>query len=211
MSFGVVKLTSSDGDRAHDVDLTLPRTDSKVGDGHCGVQVTTDPDLSFEEASARRDFTVNAIMWDPATGELMDRGSSRGRAVEDPAEGADDLRGRRLRQPPVRRGVAQQVLSPRQCFCSFSGTIKPPHDWVDALLAPTFGLKRPSTSLAGGQVESEPRPVARAGPTYGMTCLGGLLFVWRAPSQALDVPATVRVMLNSELVQDPAFILYSTP
>ncbi|USQ81981.1 HD domain-containing protein [Ornithinimicrobium faecis] len=82
VSFGVVKLTAS----GHDVDLTLPRRDSKVGEGHRGFEVTTNPDLSFEEASARRDFTINAIMWDPATGELID-----------PHGGADDLQAGVLR------------------------------------------------------------------------------------------------------------------
>lgn len=86
-SFGVIKLATRGADgRVHDVDLTLPRTDSKVGDGHRGFQVTTDPDLSFEEASARRDFTINAIMWDPATGELID-----------PHGGAEDLQAGVLR------------------------------------------------------------------------------------------------------------------
>lgn len=88
VSFGVVKLTipDTDGTGSHDVDLTLPRTDSKVGEGHRGFEVTTNPDLSFEEASARRDFTINAIMWDSATGELID-----------PHGGADDLQAGVLR------------------------------------------------------------------------------------------------------------------
>ncbi|WP_114906873.1 CCA tRNA nucleotidyltransferase [Ornithinimicrobium murale] len=86
VSFGVIKLTVPDGDGTHDIDLTLPRTDSKVGEGHRGFAVTTDPDLSFEEASARRDFTINAIMWDPDTGELID-----------PHGGADDLQAGTLR------------------------------------------------------------------------------------------------------------------
>lgn len=88
VSFGVVKLSIPDAgqDTTHDIDLTLPRTDSKVGEGHRGFEVTTDPDLTFEEASARRDFTINAIMWDPATGELID-----------PHGGADDLQAGVLR------------------------------------------------------------------------------------------------------------------
>jgi tRNA nucleotidyltransferase (CCA-adding enzyme) len=34
--------------------------------------VEGDPSLSFEEATRRRDFTVNAMLWDPLTGELLD-------------------------------------------------------------------------------------------------------------------------------------------
>ena len=83
VSFGVVKMTMPGG---HDIDLTLPRHDSKVGDGHRGFEVTTDPDMSFEDAAARRDFTINAISWDPQTGELID-----------PHDGLSDLRAGRLR------------------------------------------------------------------------------------------------------------------
>jgi tRNA nucleotidyltransferase (CCA-adding enzyme) len=68
-SFGVVKLTVAPG-KTHD--FTLPRRDSKVAPGHRGFQVECDPDLSPEEASGRRDFTINALMWDPRRNVLLD-------------------------------------------------------------------------------------------------------------------------------------------
>ena len=68
-SFGVAKVMLADG-RQHD--FSLPRRDSKVGPGHRGFSVETAPDISPEEASARRDFTINALMLDPRTGEVMD-------------------------------------------------------------------------------------------------------------------------------------------
>src|SRR4029450_6473651 len=49
-----------------------PRTESKTGAGHRGFAVRGDPSLPFEEASRRRDFTVNALACDPATGEVLD-------------------------------------------------------------------------------------------------------------------------------------------
>ncbi len=55
-----------------DLDVSLPRRDSKAGRGHRGFAVTGDPDMSIEEAARRRDFTVNAISWDPLTGEYFD-------------------------------------------------------------------------------------------------------------------------------------------
>jgi tRNA nucleotidyltransferase (CCA-adding enzyme) len=55
-----------------DVDVSLPRRDSKAGRGHRGFVVTGDPDMSIEEAARRRDFTVNAISWDPLTEEYFD-------------------------------------------------------------------------------------------------------------------------------------------
>ncbi len=68
------------------LDISLPRTESKTGRGHRGFVVTGDPDLPLGEAARRRDFTVNAIAWDPLRDEYLD-----------PHGGRDDLRSRRLR------------------------------------------------------------------------------------------------------------------
>ncbi|MYH30323.1 MAG: polynucleotide adenylyltransferase [Acidobacteria bacterium] len=68
------------------LDISLPRTESKAGRGHRGFVVTGDPYLPLEEAARRRDFTVNAIAWDPLRGEHLD-----------PHGGREDLRRRRLR------------------------------------------------------------------------------------------------------------------
>ena len=66
-AFRVYKLSGVEG-VAGAVDVSLPRRDSKVGPGHRGIAVEGDPSLSIEEASRRRDFTMNAMLWDPATG-----------------------------------------------------------------------------------------------------------------------------------------------
>ncbi|MES2504409.1 MAG: HD domain-containing protein [Myxococcota bacterium] len=63
-SFGVFKLFN--------FDISLPRTENKQGAGHKGFVVQSDPSLTFEQASKRRDFTVNAMGIDLATGELLD-------------------------------------------------------------------------------------------------------------------------------------------
>ena len=55
-----------------DVDVSLPRRDSKAGRGHKGFIVTGDSGMSIDEAARRRDFTVNAISQDPLTGEYFD-------------------------------------------------------------------------------------------------------------------------------------------
>ncbi len=54
------------------LDVSLPRRDSKVAAGHRGFAVTGEPDLSFQDATRRRDFTVNAMLWDPLTSQLLD-------------------------------------------------------------------------------------------------------------------------------------------
>lgn len=69
MSFGVIKLYGHDG---ADYDFSLPRRESKEGRGHKGFIVAPDPDMPIEEAAARRDFTFNAMAYDPLTGQLYD-------------------------------------------------------------------------------------------------------------------------------------------
>ena len=68
------------------IDVALPRRESKTGRGHRGFEVTGDPDLPVEEAARRRDFTINAIAWDPLTEEYLD-----------PYGGQADLERKRLR------------------------------------------------------------------------------------------------------------------
>jgi tRNA nucleotidyltransferase (CCA-adding enzyme) len=68
------------------VDVSLPRRDSKVGPGHRGIAVAGDASLSLAEASRRRDFTLNALLYDPVAREVLD-----------PQEGLPDLEGHILR------------------------------------------------------------------------------------------------------------------
>lgn len=82
VSFGVLSVKVN----GQDFDISLPRRDSKQGEGHRGFEVEVDANLTMEEAFARRDFTINAIGWDPATGELID-----------PYGGTDDIENKVLR------------------------------------------------------------------------------------------------------------------
>jgi len=68
------------------LDVSLPRRESKTGRGHKGFTVVGDPSLSIEEAARRRDFTINAISFDPLTEEYLD-----------PFNGRADLAAKRLR------------------------------------------------------------------------------------------------------------------
>jgi tRNA nucleotidyltransferase (CCA-adding enzyme) len=54
------------------LDVSLPRRERKTGRGHRGFIVEGDKDMPFEEAARRRDFTINAIMQDVLTGEIID-------------------------------------------------------------------------------------------------------------------------------------------
>jgi tRNA nucleotidyltransferase (CCA-adding enzyme) len=68
-SFGVIKLTVGTGET---YDFALPRRDSKVGAGHKGFQVECEPNLPPRDAAARRDFTVNSLMYDLRKRKLLD-------------------------------------------------------------------------------------------------------------------------------------------
>jgi tRNA nucleotidyltransferase (CCA-adding enzyme) len=56
----------------NDLDVSLPRRERKVSRGHKGFTIEGDKDMSFEEAAKRRDFTINAILKDVLTGEIVD-------------------------------------------------------------------------------------------------------------------------------------------
>lgn len=73
-SFGVLKIVAF----GLEVDVTLPRRENKVGRGHRGFLVELDPAMTPEEAAARRDFTINAMAYDPRTGDLLDFFDGRG-------------------------------------------------------------------------------------------------------------------------------------
>ena len=59
-SFGILKLQTKN----HEFDFALPRLETKIGLGHKGFDVEIKPQLSFKEASLRRDFTINALGYD---------------------------------------------------------------------------------------------------------------------------------------------------
>ncbi len=121
-SFAVYKLAprqpaGATGAPLPTVDVSLPRRDTKVAPGHRGFEVTGDPHLSFEEATRRRDFTVNAMMHDPLTGETIDLW-----------HGEADLRARRLRavDPATFVEDSLRVLRAVQFAARFAFTIDPP-------------------------------------------------------------------------------------
>ncbi len=68
-SFGVIKLTTGSG---VEYDFAIPRRDCKTGIGHKGFEVEFDPGIEPRDAAARRDFTINSLMFDPRTDEILD-------------------------------------------------------------------------------------------------------------------------------------------
>lgn len=98
------------------IDVALPRRESKTGRGHKGFTVEGDPSMPFEEAASRRDFTINAIAWDPLTGEYLD-----------PFNGRRDLELRVLRivDPGTFADDSLRVLRALQFAARFELTLDP--------------------------------------------------------------------------------------
>ena len=66
MSFGVFGL------KKYEIDIAMPRKEKAVGRGHRDFEIDVDPFIGYEKAALRRDFTMNAMMEDVLTGEILD-------------------------------------------------------------------------------------------------------------------------------------------
>lgn len=65
-SFGIYSL------KGEAVDIAMPRREHAVGRGHRDFEISVDPFIGTAEAARRRDFTMNALMEDVLTGEIVD-------------------------------------------------------------------------------------------------------------------------------------------
>jgi tRNA nucleotidyltransferase (CCA-adding enzyme) len=120
-AFTVFKLAGLEGIEGG-VDVSLPRRDSKVGPGHRGISVEGDPGLPPEEAARRRDFTINALLFDPFTREVLDFFGGRRdldarvlRAVDQARFGEDPLRALRAVQIAARYELSVEPETARLC------------------------------------------------------------------------------------------------
>lgn len=123
-SFGVIKVRVG----AAEYDVSLPRRETKTGSGHRGFAVRSDAALDERTASARRDFTINAILYDPFAGALVDHHG-----------GESDLRSRTLRHTsPAFVEDPLRVLRGFQFAARFGLTIAPETAALCASIASTF-------------------------------------------------------------------------
>lgn len=80
-NFGVLVLKE-----VADLEISLPRYENQIGQHHCDFEINIDPFMGNYEASMRRDFTINALMYDTINDDIIDYHG-----------GLDDLKNRKLR------------------------------------------------------------------------------------------------------------------
>jgi tRNA nucleotidyltransferase (CCA-adding enzyme) len=99
-----------------EIDVSLPRRESKSGRGHRGFVIEGDPSMTFADAARRRDFTINAILYDPLTDKTVD-----------PYGGTEDLKNRLLRAVAADTFVEDslRVLRAVQLAARFEMTLEP--------------------------------------------------------------------------------------
>lgn len=65
-SFGIFQL------KHYNLDIAMPRNEKATGRGHKDFAISVDPYIGTYKAALRRDFTVNALMQDVLTKEVLD-------------------------------------------------------------------------------------------------------------------------------------------
>ena len=132
-SFGIYAL------KGCDVDIALPRKETATGRGHRDFDIIADPFIGPQKAASRRDFTVNALMENVLTGEILDYFGGREdlnnkilRHVSDASFGEDPLRVLRGAQFAARFGftVAPETVE----LCSRMDLTALPKERVEAEL-----------------------------------------------------------------------------
>ncbi|MEP6921684.1 MAG: HD domain-containing protein [bacterium] len=98
------------------LDVSIPRRERKAGRGHRAFVIEGDPAMTIEEATRRRDFTINAILQDPLTGEIID-----------PYDGQGDIKRRLIRAVAAETFVEDslRVLRAAQFAARFDFKIEP--------------------------------------------------------------------------------------
>lgn len=132
-----------------DMDVSLPRRDSKSGRGHRAFDVLGDPSMSVEDAARRRDFTINAISWDPLDDEYLDPFDGRGdlarrvlRVVDQTRFADDSLRVLRAIQFAARFNLQLDEPTRRLCRQIPLDDVPPERIWVE--FEKLLGAERPS-------------------------------------------------------------------
>jgi tRNA nucleotidyltransferase (CCA-adding enzyme) len=139
-------------------EVASPRTEKKTGHGHRDFAVAEDPTLATHQAVQRRDFTINALLVDPLTGELIDH-----------VDGVQDCENKTLRvvnqttfsEDPLRVWRAVQFVS------RFNLTVEEQTVKLLRILAQQLAVKQLSAERVGAEwIKLMQSPAPSAGLTF---------------------------------------------
>jgi len=71
-SFGVLKTKMVVEGETVDIDISIPRSENKIGVGHSDFEIILDPTMTPKEAGRRRDLTINSMYKNLHTNEIVD-------------------------------------------------------------------------------------------------------------------------------------------
>lgn len=133
-SFGVY------GIKGYDFDIAMPRKEHCIGCKHTDFAVSVDPFMGVDEASRRRDFTINSLMYDVDADEIVDC-----------HKGCDDIANRLIRHVCDDTYVedALRVFRAAQFAARFNFDIAP------ETIALSRSISGKLEALSGERVESE--------------------------------------------------------
>ena len=181
-----------------DLDVSLPRRERKSGRGHRAFVIEGDPSMAIEDAARRRDFTINAILEDPLTGETID-----------PFHGREDIKNRLLRAVSVETFAEDslRVLRAAQFAARFEFEIEP----ETVALSRSIDLSDLPSERVWGEVEK--LLLAARQPSIGLQWLrelGAIAQLFPELNALIDVPQDKEwhpegdVFIHTRLVADRA-------
>lgn len=111
--FGTIQFKPFGSDIEYD--FSIPRKENKAGIGHKDFDITFDIDMTIKEAAERRDFTFNAMAYDPLTYKLYDY-----------FDGLDDIRRKTIRHTSNKFNQdALRIYRAMQFQCRFGFQLHP--------------------------------------------------------------------------------------
>ena len=169
-SFGI------NGLKGYDLDIAMPRREKATGCGHKDFEVYIDPYIGTKKAARRRDFTVNALMQDILTGEVIDHFGGR-----------TDLKNRVLRHVDIDSFAEDplRVLRGAQFAARFGFTVAD----ETLTLCRTMNLKTLSKERIFGELEKALLKAEKPSVFFSVLREMGQLSYWFAEVESLiDVP-----------------------
>jgi tRNA nucleotidyltransferase (CCA-adding enzyme) len=167
-AFSVYKLGS-------DLDVSVPRRERKSGRGHRAFTIEGDPSMSIADASRRRDFTINAILADPLSEEIID-----------PFDGQTDIKNKTIRAVAADTFVEDslRVLRAAQFAARFEFQIEP----ETVALCRSIDLSDLPAERIWGEME---KLLLSAQPSIGLNqlrALGAIEGIFAELDSLIDVP-----------------------